>query len=167
MRYLRSRVVTFCISYALWLTLSFSVDWQHLLIGLLVSLFAAFLMGDMFAEQAHKWFSPRRYLWFMIYVFVFTWECFKANLDVARRVLNPHLPINPGIVKVKTILKTESGLTFLANFITLTPGTLSVDVNREEGVLYIHWIDVKTQDVEEASRIIVSKFERILKEVLE
>jgi multicomponent Na+:H+ antiporter subunit E len=86
---------------------------------------------------------------------------------VAYRVLHPKLPINPGIVKVKTILKTETGLTFLANFITLTPGTFSVDIDKDKGYLYIHWIDVKTQNIEEASQIIVSKFERILKEVFE
>jgi len=163
----RSRIITFIISCILWCLLSFSFDWQHLGVGFFVSLLVAMVMGDMFTNQPHKWFNPRRYLWFIIYVFVFTWECIKSNLDVAYRVINPRLPINPGIVKVKTMLKTETGLTFLANFITLTPGTLSVDVDAEGGYLYIHWIDVKSQNVEEASRIIVSKFERILKEVFE
>lgn len=164
---IHSRLVTFCVSLALWLLLSFSLDWQHLSVGVLVALLVSLTMGDMFSEQAKKWFSPRRYLWFAIYVFVFAWECFKSNIDVALRVLSPHPRINPGIVKVKTILKTETGLTFLANFITLTPGTFTIDIDREGGYLYIHWIDVKTQDIEEASRVIVSRFERILKEVFE
>jgi multicomponent Na+:H+ antiporter subunit E len=135
--------------------------------GILIALFVASTMGDMFTDQAVKWFHFRRYGWFIIYMFVFAWECIKSNIDVACRVLNPRLPINPGIVKVKTILKTETGLTFLANFITLTPGTFTVDIDKENGYLYIHWIDVKTQDIEEASKIIVSTFERILKEVFE
>lgn len=163
----RSRLVTFLISLAMWLLLSFSIDWQHLATGFAVSLLVALTMGDMFTEQAFKWFEPKRYLWFLIYVLVFSWECLKANLDVACRVLHPHLPIHPGIVKIKTNLKTETALTLLANFITLTPGTCSVDIDAENGYLYIHWIDVKTQDVAEASRMIASKFERILKEVLE
>jgi len=164
---MRSQVVTFIISLFIWLLLSFSLDWQHLLVGGLVSLLVAVMMGDMFTDYPHKWLSPKRYLWFFIYIFIFGWECLKANLDVACRVLHPRLPINPGIVKVKTKLKTETALTFLANFITLTPGTFSIDVDKENGYLYIHWIDVKTQDVEEATRIIVSRFERILKEVFE
>ncbi|MDD5566365.1 MAG: Na+/H+ antiporter subunit E [Candidatus Omnitrophica bacterium] len=164
---MRSRVVTFTVSFLLWMLLSFSFEWQHLSVGLLVALVVALSMGDMFTDKAHKWFELKRYAWFIVYMFVFAWECLKANFDVACRVLNPRLPINPGIVKVKTILKTETALTFLANFITLTPGTFSVDVDQEKGYLYIHWIDVKTQDIEEASRIIVSKFERILKEVFE
>ncbi len=161
----RSRVVTFCVSFLLWTLLSFSLDWQHLLLGVAVSLFVALMVGDMFTDAAVKWFNPHRYVWFFIYLFVFSYECVKANIDVATRVIRPHLPINPGVVKVKTILKTETGLTFLANFITLTPGTFTVDVDRQSGYLYIHWIDVKTQDVEKASRLIVSKFERILKGV--
>lgn len=167
MRYARSRMVTFAVSYLLWILLSFSFDWQHLSLGFAVALLVAVMMGDMFTDQAAKWLNPKRYLWFIIYIFVFLWECIISNIDVARRVLSPHLPINPGIVKVKTILKTETALTFLANFITLTPGTFSVDVDQEQGYLYIHWIDVKTQDVEEASREIVSTFEKILKEVFE
>ncbi len=167
MRYRRSRLVTFLISFVLWLLLSFSLSIQHIIAGLLVSILAAIIMGDMFTQQPYKWFNLHRYLWFVYYIFVFTWECIKANFDVALRVLSPKMPINPGIVKVKTILKTETGLTFLANFITLTPGTLSVDVDKDNGYMYIHWIDVKSQDVQEASRLIVSKFERILKEVFE
>jgi len=164
---MRSRLITFIVSVILWLLLSFSLDWQHLLTGLSVALIVSLTMGDMFTNQPQKWFNLRRYRWFIVYAIVFTWECFKSNLDVAYRVLHPRLPINPGIVKVKTILKTETGLTFLANSITLTPGTFSVDIDKDNGYLYIHWIDVKTQNIEEASRIIVSKFERIIKEVFE
>jgi multicomponent Na+:H+ antiporter subunit E len=162
-----SRVITFSVSLLLWLLLAFSLDWQHLLLGLIVSLLVAAMMGDMFTEYAHKWFSPRRYFWFIVFIFVFIWECIKANFDVAWIVLHPKMPINPGIVKIKTSLKNETALTFLANFITLTPGTFSVDIDRENGCLYIHWIYVQTQDIEEATRIISAKFERILKEVFE
>jgi len=162
-----SKAVTFIVSFLLWMLLSFALDWQHIAVGLLVALLVSLIMGDMFTDNPRKWFRPKRYLWFMVYVLVFIWECIKSNLDVAYRVLHPHLPINPGIVKVKTILKTETGLTFLANFITLTPGTFTVDIDQENGYLYIHWIDVATQDVEEASKKIVSTFENILKKVFE
>ncbi|HTY44494.1 MAG TPA: Na+/H+ antiporter subunit E [Patescibacteria group bacterium] len=162
-----SRVVTFIISFVLWMLLSFSPDWQHLVVGLGVALLVAVSMGDMFTDAPVKWFQPKRYVWFAYYLLVFSWECLKSNIDVASRVLHPRMPINPGIVKVKTILKTETALTFLANFITLTPGTFTVDIDKENGYLYIHWIDVATQDVEEASKIIVSQFEKILKEVFE
>jgi multicomponent Na+:H+ antiporter subunit E len=109
-----------------------------------------------------------RYWYFLAYYLpVFLWECFKANVDVAYRVAHPRLPIKPGIVKVKTSLKTDTGLTFLANSITLTPGTLSVDIDRDNGILYVHWINVKKKDVESATKIIVVRFERILRKIFE
>jgi multicomponent Na+:H+ antiporter subunit E len=91
----------------------------------------------------------------------------KANFDVAYRVVHPKLPIKPGIVKVKTKLKSDTGLTFLANSITLTPGTMSVDIDKENGYLYIHWINVKSTDIEKATEIIVSRFEKILEKIFE
>jgi len=109
-----------------------------------------------------------RYWYFFVYYLPrFVWECFKANVDVAYRVSHPKMPINPGIVKVKTSLKTDTALTFLANSITLTPGTLSVDIDRDKGVLYVHWIDVKAKDVEPATRIVVERFEKILKKIFD
>ena len=76
------------------------------------------------------------------------------------------MPINPGIVKVKTRLKTESGIAALANSITLTPGTLTVDVT-DDGFLYVHWINVKAEDIEGATELIARKFEFFLEKIFE
>ncbi|MBU3958792.1 MAG: Na+/H+ antiporter subunit E, partial [Candidatus Omnitrophica bacterium] len=67
----------------------------------------------------------------------------------------------------KTTLKSDTGLTFLANSITLTPGTMTVDIDPEHGFLYIHWIDVKDKDMQKATQIIVQRFERVLKRIFE
>jgi multicomponent Na+:H+ antiporter subunit E len=142
-------------------------DGQHLLVGLFVSALVAYITGDMFVQRPHLFKHLERYLWFFYYIPIFLWEMIKANIDVAYRVSHPKLPINPGIVKVRTTLKSDTGLTFLANSITLTPGTLSVDVDKEEGVLYVHWIDVKDKDVTGATEKIVNRFENILKRVFE
>jgi multicomponent Na+:H+ antiporter subunit E len=63
-------------------------------------------------------------------------------------------------VKVRTKLKSGIGRTILANSITLTPGTMTVEIRDE--FLYIHWIDIKTDDIDTATEAIVSKFERHL-----
>ena len=76
------------------------------------------------------------------------------------RVISPSLPINPGIVEVKTKLKTGIGRLALANSITLTPGTLTVDI--KEDSLFIHWIDVTSTDIEGATKNIVANFEKYL-----
>ncbi|HKI46580.1 MAG TPA: Na+/H+ antiporter subunit E [Balneolales bacterium] len=84
----------------------------------------------------------------------------KSTMDVAKRVVRKEIPLNPGIVKVKTHLQSKAGRMILANSITLTPGTLSVDV--QDDYYYIHWIDITTLDVEEASQEIVAGFEKYL-----
>ena len=164
---MRSRIILFIVANIVWALLNWMPDWQNLLIGVFVSAFVAFLTGDLFPGRIKALFNPRRYFWALYYIPVFLWECLKANIDVAYRVLHPDLPIRPGIVKVKTDLKSDVALTFLANSITLTPGTMCIDINKEEGVLYIHWINVLDDSVEGATAIISAKFERILKGIFE
>ncbi len=96
-------------------------------------------------------------IWYLI---VFIIALINSNLDVARRVLTPSLPINPGIVKFKTKLTTNYSKMVLANSITLTPGTLTIDI--VDDTFYIHWIDVKTTDPEKAFTEIAEQFEKIL-----
>ena len=165
---MKRRMVLFVIAFIVWSFLNWVPDWQHLVVGVFVSALVAFLTGDLFISRPHTLKHPLRYWYFFVYYHpVFLWECFKANIDVACRVLHPRLPIKPGIVKVKTTLKTDAALTFLANSITLTPGTLTVDIDKDKGFLYIHWIDVKAKDIESATRIVVERFEKILRKIFE
>ena len=101
---MKSKIVLFIIGFLVWALLTWPLDLQHLIVGLIVSAFVAFITGDLFSQRPHHFGHITRYLWFSYYVPVFLWECLKANIDVAIRVLNPRLPINPGIVKVKTTL---------------------------------------------------------------
>lgn len=164
---MKGRIVLFILGFTIWSLLVWPLDFQHLIVGVVVAAFVAFMTGDMFIRRANSFQHASRYFWFCYYIPMFLWECLKANIEVALIVLNPRLPINPGIVKVKTTLKSDTGLTFLANSITLTPGTFCVDINSKEGVLYIHWINVKNQDVNEATQLIVTKFENVLKKIFE
>ena len=165
---MKSKIILFLVAYVTWALLNWMPDWQHLLVGVFIAWFVAVMTGDLFIQRPYVLKHPLRYWYFCAnYLPIFLWECAKANIDVAYRVLHPRLPINPGIVKVKTTLKSDTALTFLANSITLTPGTLSVDINRKDGVLYVHWIDVKTKDVGAATKIIVERFEKILRKIFD
>jgi multicomponent Na+:H+ antiporter subunit E len=164
---MKSRIILFLLGLLVWLFLSWPPDFPHILVGISVAGFVSFMTGDMFTRRPHLFRHPGRYLWFLYYIPIFIWECIKANIDVAYRVGHPDTPINPGIVKVKTSLKSDTGLTFLANSITLTPGTMSVDIDEVNGFLYIHWIDVKDKDIQRATEIIVKKFENILERIFE
>ena len=164
---MKSRAILFILAFLVWMILCWMPDWQDLLIGLFVAGFVSYMTGDMFVQRPHLFKHAERYLWFLYYVPIFLWQCIKANIDVALRVGHPDIPIHPGIVKVKTALKSDTGLTFLANSITLTPGPLSVDIDRGKGYLYVHWIEVKDKDVDKATRIIAERFEKILRRIFE
>ena len=165
---MKSRIILFILAYLVWCFLNWVPEWQHLTAGIFVALFVSYMTGDLFIRRPHVLKHPQRYWYFIFwYIPVFLWECIKANVDVAYRVLHPRLPINPGIVKVKTKLKTDTALTFLANSITLTPGTLSVDIDRDKGILYVHWINTQAKDTEAATKIIVGRFEKILEKIFE
>lgn len=151
----------------LWLLLSGSLDTEHLVVAVAIGALVAQLTADLFPYKPKVFKEFSRYFWFLYYIPLFVWECVKANIDGAYRVIHPGLPIRPGIVKVKTILKSNIGLTFLANSLTLKPGTMTVDVDKEGGFLYIHWINVETEDVQKATELIVRKFETALQRIFE
>ena len=165
---MKSGIIFFVIAYVAWVILTWVPDVQHLIFGVPVALVVAALTGGLFVSRPRLLAQPQRYVYFcFVYLPLFLWECLKANFDVAFRVLSPTLPISPGIVKVKTSLTSDIGLTFLANSITLTPGTMSVDIDEEKKMLYVHWISVKDKDIEAATDVIVARFERILKKIFD
>ena len=90
----------------------------------------------------------------------------RANLDMARRVLTPALPLRPAMVQIRTSLRSDLGRLVLANSITLTPGTLSVDVDGD--ALVVHWVDCPPDtDMAAATQQIAGAFERHLRGFLE
>ena len=163
--------------------LSWPVTVGEIIVGIIVSAFVSYMTIDMFKTQNSKLKSqnsklksqslnsitglPAKVFWFVIYVIVFLWECLRANIDVAYRVLHPDLPIRPGIIRVRTELTSDVGITFLANSITLTPGTTTVDVDKEKGIIYVHWLCVKEISGKPCRLPTIERFERILKRIFD
>ena len=165
------RLIYFVPAFVVWVMLAWPfvdgrIDAQVVVAGLVASLLVAVLFHDILPKEHHVFISPVRVFWFIVYVPVFFYYVIRANLDVVYRALHPAMPIRPGIVKVKTSLKTDSAITALANSITLTPGTLTVDLT-DDGYLYVHWINVQSDDVEQATRIIARRFEWFLHKIFE
>ncbi len=147
--------------WLLWIALTGSTDPEELVAGGIIAVLVALLAGgEPFSPASLKIFQPRRFAYALAYIPYMIWAIIMSNFDVARRVIDPKLPIRPGIVTVKTNLKTPVGRLALANSITLTPGTLTVDICGDE--LCIHWIDVRHEDIEGATREIVEGFEKYL-----
>lgn len=153
----------FMILLLLWIILNNSFSLEVVGSGVVFSLVIALLLCkncNVFNET--RW-HPEALFYALIYIAVFLWELLKANVDLAFRVLQPSLPINPGIVKAKTKLKSKMARLILANSITLTPGTFTIDVIGDE--LYIHCVNVNETDQEEFAAAIVRKFEKYLEKI--
>ncbi|WP_194777843.1 Na+/H+ antiporter subunit E [Pararhodonellum marinum] len=80
------------------------------------------------------------------FIFYFIYELIKANLQVAYDVITPSYYMKPGIIQIPLEAKTDLEITLLANFISLTPGTLSLDVSDDKKVLYVHAMYVRDKD---------------------
>ena len=163
----KSRIIVFIFALLVWFALTDIKEYEEALIGIGISLLVTFLAGQFLITTEKSQHPAKRFFHFLIYIPKFFWEMIKANLEVAYLVVHPLLPIKPGIVKIKTKLTKDSAITVLANSITLTPGTMTVDVNKEKGELYIHWIKVKVQETDSATKEISEKFEKTLTEVFE
>ena len=154
----KKTISTFITLWIVWLLLAgFSLF--ELIAGAVASLILAVVINK-FVDIS---FGPSSILgiikFIVIYIPVFIWKLILANIDVAYRVLSPKMPINPGMVKVKTSIDKPVGKLVLANSITLTPGTLSVDVKDED--IYVHWINVNG-DKKEYGKKVAGEFESIL-----
>jgi multicomponent Na+:H+ antiporter subunit E len=143
-----------------WILLNGSLAVDVLVVGLVTAMIITLLFRDSLAVVSEFRASPRALVTALRYVFFFGKELVKSNLNLARIVLSPDLPLKPGIVKVRTRLKSPMGRLLLANSITLTPGTLTVEMDGEW--LFIHWVTVETADIEAATAAIVSGFEAYL-----
>ena len=147
--------------FIIWLIANATLASETVIAGLVVSgvialAFAAFAR----VYSVIRW-SPLVVYYYLIYLSLFFIELIKANIKVMRLVFSPRIDIQPGILEIKTELKSPIGRLALANTITLTPGTLVVDIKDDS--LFVHCINVSTTDQIQATAEISGRFEKILK----
>ena len=124
---------------------------EELVIGAVLSVVVAAITKKIFIKTDLRMLNPRRLFLFIIYLFIIWLPALAvANIDVAYRVITGR--IKPGIVKIQPKLPNDLSLMILANSITLTPGTLSVDVDEKTNALYVHWINVDKEALKKMPR---------------
>ncbi len=151
---------TWLMLMVVWYAFTVSLATAEIVTGLFVTGLIAALNFTSFTHYGFRLFHPRRLLYIVQFSFVFLVALVKANFQVARIVINPKLPVNPGIVKFKSSLKSDFAKMVLANSITLTPGTLTVDLIEDE--FYIHWLKMTSHDEAGIYEAIAADFEKIL-----
>ncbi|MBN2169127.1 MAG: Na+/H+ antiporter subunit E [Actinobacteria bacterium] len=130
--------------FALWIVFTMKFNWEHLLMGAVVSIFIGYLTGLMFYRKMDASLSPKLFYKFPVFFGLLAWEIIKANVDVLRRVFAPSMPISPRIISFDSFLETDLARVVLSNSITLTPGTVTIDI--EGSRLYVHCLAGAHQD---------------------
>lgn len=157
------KISAFIFLMIVWFIFAGKITIDVLIVGSAASLLVTIFFSDMLFREV-----PRRLPWYhylkklvllLLFIPVFFYEAITAALKVSKHVFEKDPSFNPGIVKVKTELTDITGLTLLANLITLTPGTLTLDYDRGEKAYYIHWIDVETVEEAELKKKIIARFE--------
>ena len=126
--------------FAIWLLLSESFSGFYMALGLVVSFGIAWLnteRGKSHLENVHWWRM-------LAYVSWLQWRILQSGLHVSYLILHPRLPIDPKLIRYRTQLNDEVGIVLLANSVTLTPGTITAEVNDKE--LVVHAIDDDSAD---------------------
>jgi multicomponent Na+:H+ antiporter subunit E len=143
-----------------WIALTGQFTPVNLLIGFLLGYLLLWIMqrGN---RSSPYFFKSRQALSFALF---FAWEIIRANARVAYDVVTPRHHMKPGIVAIPLDADTDNEITILANLITLTPGTLSLEVSPDRRILYIHAMYI--QDADQFRLNIKEELERRLLEVL-
>ncbi len=154
----------------MWIILVGRLSIPTLALGLVGIVLATHLFGQIFLHGVKSRSLPdllARALAFLRLVPVFLLEAFRAAVNLVCMTLQPKLCFKPGVIRVPTTLKNPAAITLLANLVTLSPGTLTLDFDREEGCYYIHCIDVRDLDGEAGRRALIARYEEPLRRIFE
>ncbi len=126
-----SFVLTSIIMFVFWMLLSGEFHFILIFSGIVSSLFVAYISHDLLIGKVDIRLGTKKAFRFLRYLPWLLRQLVMANLDLAYRTLHPRMPIDPQVVKFDTPLKSDIGIAILANSITLTPGTVTIEANRE------------------------------------
>jgi len=143
--------------FVMWLILTSSIDADNTLVGIGVSFSIALLYTKMFKHHKFESIHP---VWFLVYIIILLKNIIISNIQIAKRTLRKDMKLSPAIIAVKTSLKSDWKKLLLANSITLTPGTLTLDI--KDDTLFIHVIEYRDGDNKEK---ITKEFEEIIAKI--
>lgn len=159
---------TFIFCFLFWMLLTWSVAPRELILGVVIAAVVSLFTARFFIHsRAFCLYNPVRLALLVFFcVIIFMWEVIKANLSMAAIVLSPNMKdYKPGIIRVPAGEKPSGtyGLSMVSNCITLTPGTITLDVAEDKkgrNYYYIHWIDVAETDRDKAGDAIKGTMEK-------
>lgn len=157
---MKNRFVSNILLTFVWVALTGNFEFTNYIFGFILSFFILWIITKDEGKTSYFTLVPK----IIAFLFFFLYELVKANLQVAYEVITPKLGVTPGIVKVPLDVKSNIGITLLANLISLTPGTLSLDVSNDKKVLFVHAMYIT--DKEKFIHSIKNGFEKRILEII-
>lgn len=153
------RLVNFGVLMLFWVMLS-GYHWHSIVLGSVVCIAAYLLFHSRLKVMDPLQYSLGSLIGLLGFFAIFLFNLVKSNFDVASRVIKPNMPISPGIIEVKTSLKSDIAKMMLSYAITLTPGTLVIESIDDS--MFIHCIDVHAQTVKGGAERTIRTYEKWL-----
>jgi multicomponent Na+:H+ antiporter subunit E len=143
--------------FIIWIVLTNSLEVSNIVLGVILSVSISLLYINIFEHKKFEVINP---FWLFIYFFVLIKNIIKSNIYLTKILARRELNLTPAIVAVPTKLTSDWKKLLLANSITLTPGTLTLDI--KDDMLFIHIIEYKDGD---NKSLITGEFERIISKI--
>jgi len=144
---------------AVWMLLQETLSWESFAVGYVIGWLVLFFSVRRFGASLYT----KPVVAFLRLSVVFVVEVVKSSVRVAYLVLHPRLPVSPGLITVPLDVESDEGITMFAGMISMTPGSLSVDVSDDRKYLYVHALEA--DDPEAAATEFKDVFERRIMEV--
>jgi multicomponent Na+:H+ antiporter subunit E len=156
-------VVLFLLCFLLWMVLAKELHILAIIVGAVFSSIATLYSYSIFFEKSVYYRSDLiiRLEFFILYAFLLVVQSYLASFELIYRIIKGNY--RPGVVRIKIRLRSQIGRTFLANTISMIPGTLSLWL--EGSHIYVHWFDQKTDHSIKAGIMIKQNFEQIIQRI--
>ncbi|MDQ1281433.1 MAG: multicomponent Na+:H+ antiporter subunit [Thermoproteota archaeon] len=165
---LKKSIVPIFLAFVVYVVFSGSLSIYDISTGIVVAIVAGLLFSEILVKNVSKSLSLMRLGHLIRYAFYYFFVAeVQAHLDVIKRILNPKMPINPGIVRVPYEVSSDYAIVGVAGSIINTPGTVVIDIDEEKKLYYVHWIDVSTQEPGKCRQAICESFEKYLTKVFD
>ncbi|WP_157801018.1 Na+/H+ antiporter subunit E [Bacillus solitudinis] len=168
---MKKKLLTFILTLALWFVLAGRVNIQVFLLGTIICSFISLMFADNVFRLVQKKYGTKEFFLKIYYIFLvisaFIYDVFLSAVRVSRHAFEIKPSFSPRVVSIKTSLENINSPAILANFITLTQGTLAMDFDLLNKNYLIHWIDVHSDDEAEVKKALISKHENLIAKIFD
>lgn len=168
---MKKKLVTFLLTLALWFVFAGRVNIQVFFWGTIICSFISLMFADHVFRLVQKKYGTKEFFLKIYYIFLvisaFIYDVFSSAVRVSRHAFELKPLFSPRVVSIKTSLESKNSPAILANFITLTQGTLAMDFDFLNKNYLIHWIDVHSDDEAEVKKALISKHENLIAKIFD